>query len=222
MLKKLIISSLFSISALVALPEGYSVELFVSDIAPYLPFMAQMRVKEYAEYPYLYDGDMQEELQYVQWFSTLKHSAMAIAFYNDEPVGFIAGTALTSFDEHFKGSCDLFSSAGFDPETYYYFSDAIVMPEHRNKLLLNEMAQAVEEHAQILGYTAGCFVCESHASHLLKPKEYKELDPLFKRQGYAKTDMVISYSWLTRQADGTTKVQTHAMNYWIKDFSAAD
>src|SRR5262249_23243588 len=112
MFKKLFLISLFSIASLAALPDGYSIELFVKDIAPYLPFFAEQRISAYREYPYLYDGKMEEEMAYVEWFSKLKHSAIVIAFYNDEPVGFISGTALTAFDEHFKGSCDLFKNAG--------------------------------------------------------------------------------------------------------------
>lgn len=219
MIKKIIMSTILSISTLVALPEGYSIELFVSDLKPYLPFIAEQRINVYREYPYLYEGKLIEEIEYLEWFSRLKDSAVVIAFYNDEPVGFIAATALTAFDEHFKGSCDLFRAAGLPYQNYYYFSDAIVMPEHRHKSLLTHMAQAIEEHAQILGYTAGCFVCESHQKHVLKPNDYKELDSIFKKQGYTKTDMIISYYWATRLADGSSEIQTHAMNYWIKDFT---
>lgn len=217
MFKKIFFISLFSIATLVALPEGYSVELFVKDIAPYLPFVAEQRINAYREYPYLYAGKMEEEIVYLEWFSQLKHSAIVIAFYNDEPVGFIAGTALTAFDAHFQGSIDLFKNAGLPFDTYYYFSDAIVLPEHRNKSLVSTMAQMIEEHAEILGYTATCFVCESHESHPLKPENYKNLDNLFKRNGYSKTDLVVTYHWQTRNLDGSTQEQNHAMNYWVKN-----
>lgn len=219
MFKKLFLISLFPLLSLATLPEGYSVELFVKDIAPYLPFVAEQRINAYKEYPYLYEGKMEEEISYLDWFSKLKHSAIVIAFYNDEPVGFITGTALSAFDEHFKGSIDLFKNAGLPYATYYYISDAIVLPEHRNKLLVTQMAQLMEEHADILGYTATCFVCEHHESHPLKPENYKELDELFKKNGYSKTEMVVAYNWPTRQIDGGDKMQLHAMNYWIKQLS---
>lgn len=219
MFKKLFLISLFPLLSLATLPEGYTIELFVKDIAPYLPFVAQQRLSAYRDYPYLYQGTMEEEIQYLDWFSKLKHSALVIAFYHDEPVGFITGTSLSGFDFHYKGSIDLFKNAGLPFDTYYYFSDAIIMPEHRNKSLITQMAQMLEEHADILGYTATCFVCESHASHPLKPDGYKELNGLFQKHGYSKTEMVVAYNWPTRQIDGGDKMQVHAMNYWIKQLS---
>lgn len=217
MLKKLAISVLILSGMIQALPEGYSIELFVKDIAPYLPFVAEQRIAVYREYPYLYDGKMDEEIAYLEWFSKLKHSAIVIAFYNNEPVGFITGTSLAAFDFYYAGSVNLFNNAGLSYDTYYYFSDAIVLPEHRNKLLVTQMAQMLEEHADILGYTATCFVSESYESHPLKPEGYKELDGLFKKNGYSKTDMIITYNWPTLQIDGTDKMQIHPMNYWIKN-----
>lgn len=222
MFKKLLLISLFPLLSLAQLPEGYSVELFVKDLAPYLPFIAEQRINAYREYPYLYNGKMEEEINYLSWFSQLKHTSIVIAFYNDEPVGFITGTALSAFDEHFKGSVNLFKNANLPYDTYYYLSDAIVLPEHRNKLLVTQMAQLMEEHADILGYTATCFVCEHHESHPLKPQNYKELDELFKKNGYSKTDMVITYHWQTRHADGSIKEENHAMNYWVKHCAGAE
>lgn len=222
MFKKIFLISLFSIGSLAALPDGYSIELFVKDIAPYLPFVAEQRINAYREYPYLYAGKMEEEIAYLEWFSQLKHSAIVIAFYNDEPVGFITGTALTAFDQHYKGSIDLFKNAGLAFDSYYYLSDAIVVPEHRNKSLISSMAQLMEEHADILGYTSVCFVCESHESHPLKPVNHKSLDSLFKRNGYSKTGMVVTYHWQTRNVDGSIKEQNHAMNYWVKNLPAVE
>lgn len=217
MLKKLAISVLIFSGMTQALPEGYSIELFVKDIVPYLPFVAEQRINAYREYPYLYNGKMEEEIQYLDWFSKLKHSAIVIAFYNDEPVGFITGTALAAFDEHNKGSIELFKNSGMAFDAYYYIADAIVKPEHRNKSLVTHMAQMIEEHAEILGYTSVCFVNESHELHPLKPEGYKELDGLFKKNGYSKTEMIITYRWQTRHVDGSTQEQNHEMNYWKKN-----
>lgn len=222
MFKKIFLISVLYISATSALPNGYSIELFAQDMAPYIPFIAEQRINAYRAYPYLYEGKMDEEVTYLEWFCKLKHSAVAIAFYNDEPVGFITATALSAFDEHFKASAEVFKSAGLSPDAFYYFSDAIVLQEHRNKSLITEMAKMLEEHADILGYTASCFVYESHESHPLKPLNYQELNNLFKKNGYSKTDLEISYQWSTRQVDGSNKIQYHPLNYWIKDLTATE
>lgn len=180
-------------------------------------FFVQQRIAVFREYPYLYRGSYDEGYAYFDWFSRLPQSAAAVAYEDQTVVGFLAGTDFTDFDEHFAGSIELFNSAGLHAQLYYYLSEAIIAPEHRGNRIFIQLASALAQHAAMLGYQKLCFVHEEHATHPLKPDNYKDLPPLFLRFGCRPTSLVMRFSWNTIQPDGTAEAQEHTMNYWIKD-----
>jgi len=167
----------------------------------------------------LYVGTAEEGDEYFDWLSNSSESAITVAYLDNNPVGFLVGTSFIKFDEHAQGSIQLFEQAGLVPYNYYYFSEIIVVPEHRGRGLSKKLAKALEQHASSLGYTRVCFVTESHEYHPLKPKDYRELNNLWDHLGCTKTDLSIPSTWQTIQEDGTVKEQVHHLTYWIKDFT---
>jgi ribosomal protein S18 acetylase RimI-like enzyme len=183
-----------------------------------IPFIAQQRITEFQEYPYLYQGNLTDEYSYLSWFAQLPSSAVAVAYDGDTPIGFVAGTAFSDFESHFQGSMELFKHAGLSPASYYYVSEAIVLAAYRDKSICRELVEVLEQHARQRGFLAGCFVCEHHEHHPLKPTSYKDLDPLFTKLGYQKTELTILFDWDTIQSDGSIARMSHPLSYWIKDF----
>jgi hypothetical protein len=182
-----------------------------------LPFMAQQRLAYFRDYPYRYEGNMEEELAYLTWFSTLKSSAAAVAFLDSKPVGFLAGTGMVEFEEHFKGSVAAFENAGLKHEEYFYVSEAIILLAHRGNKLCSCLASMLGQFAKERGYTKGCFVTESHATHPLKPKNYQEVDALCLKMGCTKTPATLTFSYKTLQAEGSPKEEEHTFTYWTKN-----
>lgn len=183
-----------------------------------LPFIATQRIVLFYEYPYLYEGNYEQEMAYLTWFAQLPYSAVVVAYVDEEPVGFISGTALIDFDEHFKGTVQLFKTAGLQPKNYYYIAEVMVLPEHRGHQLSDQLFDYLEKYAEQQGYTAVCGVTESHEQHPLKPTDYISLEPLWQRLGYKKSDLVINFSWLTRQVDGSSREAEHLLRFWLKGF----
>lgn len=199
--------------------NSYHITIVQGDaIAELIPFIAEQRLAIFKEYPYLYQGNYEGEYMYLAWFASLPHSAVAVAYQNSQPIGFFTGTAFADFAPHFQGSFELFENAGLDPAIYYYLSEAIVLPEYRNKSLCRHMTQALEQYARARGFSAGCFTCEQHEHHPLKPAGYKELGPLFAKLGYRKTELTIFFAWDTIQLDGSIKAASHPLTYWVRDF----
>ena len=200
------------------LSDGYSIVLLSGDsIQPILSFIEQMRLSYFREYPYLYEGTLQEERVYSAWFSKLKDSMVAVVYYNNKPVGFLTGTSFVDFSEHYTGSLTLFRNAGLDPEQYYYFGEVIIQKEHRGNSLSRKLFELLEQYVRDLGYTKTCLVTESHKTHPCKPTDYRELDGLWIRLGYIKTSAGITFKWNTLQVNGTKERQEHVLMYWIKD-----
>lgn len=180
-------------------------------------FIAQQRIAGYREYPYLYEGTMAEEISYITWLVACPSSATAVAYYGSEPVGFVGGISVIDFDEHFKGSIEMFKQAHINPDKFYYLTDVIVTPEHRGHQLGIRLFKALEYYAKSLSYTHSCCVTESHESHPLKPGNYKPIDTMLIQLKYQKTLMAMRFSWVTRQKETESIIQEHTLTYWIKD-----
>lgn len=187
------------------------------EVDNHIKFIIEQRLREFANYPYLYRGTLNEELEYLTYLYK-EPAILAIAYENEKPVGFITGTSFVNYSEHFSGSYELFKRAGFNPADYYYCSEVIVAPEHQGKGIARQLFAVLENHALAHGYKKVCFVCETHPEgHPQKPVDYRELDPLWRKLGYEKTDLHATHAWPTIQPDGTSVEQVHAMRYWIKD-----
>jgi ribosomal protein S18 acetylase RimI-like enzyme len=181
-------------------------------------FIAQSRINFYRGYPYLYEGNMEEERDYVKWFFSSPKSAVAFAYDGEKIIGFITGTPLVYFDEHFKGSADSFKKAELIPEDYYYLTDVIILPEYRGNGIAKKLCRMLEEYAKQLEFRAGCFVNERHEKHPLKPAEYTDLDDIFIRSGCIKLPISVIHNWKTIMVDGNNQDQDHTLVYWHKKF----
>lgn len=200
--------------------DSFTIKVLVnSELQKILPFIVEQRIALFREYPYLYEGNAKEENTYITWFSKLPHSAVAVAYLGKNPVGFITGTGFTGFSEHFEGSIDLFKRADLNPSAYYYIAEIVILPSYRGNHLSKRLFDALEAYAYKCGYTASCFVTESHDVHPLKPKNYRSLKPLWTGLGYAKSSLFIHFSWLTIQPNNSAVQQEHKLDYWIKDLN---
>lgn len=117
-----------------------------------IEYLAQQRLTFFKEYPYLYQGTLEEELTYCNWFCNLSTSILAIAYDNNKPVGLVSGTSFVDFSTHFVGSYDLFKNAGFIPETFFYIPEVIIDPMHRNRSVAKELFKLIENYAHDIGF----------------------------------------------------------------------
>ncbi|HVX00961.1 MAG TPA: GNAT family N-acetyltransferase [Candidatus Babeliaceae bacterium] len=182
-----------------------------------IPFVAEQRSQTFRNYPYLYQANNLEEYAYVNWLFGLPHSMITVVYMESKPIGFLIGTSFEDFDQHFGGSREIFLQAGLNPKNYYYFSEIIIIPEYRGQHIAQKLFSNLEQQAQALGYSAGCFVHESHNNHPLKPQDYQELDSFFQKLGYYKSPLTIDFTWPTITRDGVT-ILSHTLDYWLKEF----
>lgn len=220
-MNKIFINFLFFITTVLIASENnnsYSIKLLTKEeVTPLLPFVANLRINIFREYPYLYEGNFKEEMDDLEHCAKLPKNALAIAYHEDTPVGFLYGIPLVEFAPHFENSVlDLFKEKNLEPESCYYFADIIILPEHRGNNLSKKLFDALEMYAQEQGYRSASFITESHESHPLKPINYKSLDPLWNSLQYKKTDLTSYGSWLTHQPDGSITRQRHSADIWFK------
>lgn len=217
MIKKGFITLLLYTSLIMS--QDYTIKLITgNEISVIIPLIAQQWVDENALYPYLFKGDVAASAHYFQKWIYGPHAAIVVAFDKENNlVGFLSGTSLAHFAQHWPSLQELFEKASLDLTSFYYCSDIIIVPAHRKQGLSRKFFELLENHARSLGYTKSCLVCESHPEgHPLKPKDYYELDNIWQKFGYQKTDIVVSFPWDTIQPDGSVKMQEHEMDCWVK------
>lgn len=216
----ILIAALFVSLRMFSHEENYSVKIITGkEVEELGPFISRLRILEYRNYPYLYEANPEEEKSYIDWLVKLPGTALAVAFFDETPIGFVCGTPFREFAPHYEESLELFEKYGFDPLTYYYVSDDIVLPEHPSPFLKEKLFAAIEQFAKNLGYAALCFVHEHHDQHPLKPTDYVSPDALYSRLGFQETKAAITFAWPTIQKDGSVLKVDHLLPYWIKSIA---
>jgi len=203
-------------------PNNYTIKLFTehNDLITQIPFVAHMRVEYFKGYPYLYDGNVNEEIHCLsQHYASHPNSALAIVYHDKAPVGFLCGTDLINYSALFENSItDLFQQAELNPKNYYYVTDIIITPEHRGKHLPQKLFEILEAYAHTKGYKSSCFITRFHAEeHPLKPYKYRSLVSLWNRLGYTQSSLLGYMNWQTHQIDGGVKQEQHPLIFWLKD-----
>ncbi|NGX45983.1 MAG: hypothetical protein K940chlam2_01164 [Chlamydiae bacterium] len=152
------------------------------DILPYLDQVAQLRMGIYREWPYLYEGDLATEKNYLKVYAEAKDSLLVVATEGDQVIGIAIGLPLNESIEQIQ---DVFREKQVSMENCYYFADEVLIKEYRGQIGLTmnqKFEQAVGElkrYGEIYG-----FEIVREANDPRKPEGYRSLDPLWEKLGY--------------------------------------
>ena len=180
------------------------------EIVAYLDDLAQLRISVFREYPYLYDGSLAYEKEYLQTFVNAKDGIVVAAFAGDKVVGISTGLPLTQEPAAVIGQWTT-----EDVANIYYFSESVLDRNYRGQGIGVQFFQAREDWARKLGFTHAVFCGVVRPDdHPLKPVGYQPLDQFWQKRGFAKKEGYFAkMSWLDRgEAEETTK----ALQYWWK------
>jgi hypothetical protein len=70
-----------------------------SEVIPYLKKLMDIRLLFYRDYPYLYDGSIEDEENYLRMWGNSENTLLVIAKRNDEVVGAIIGLPFSESPE---------------------------------------------------------------------------------------------------------------------------
>ena len=182
-----------------------------------LPALARLRITVFRDWPYLYDGTLDYEQDYLAKFAHAKDAVIVAARDGTDIIGVATASPLA---EHTQRFCPLFAAHGFDPDRIFYFGESVLLASYRGRGLGHAFFDAREAHAKtarVKGgtytHTAFCGVVR-RADHPALPPSYAPLDPFWTKRGYVKQmGMLGSYSWLDR---GDTTETEKPMQFWNK------
>lgn len=187
--------------------NGNAARAFVNELA-------ELRLKVFWDFPYLYEGTVEYEKKYLETYFTAKKSFILLIKDGPQVVGATTGILASEEEESFRKPFEL---AGFDPATVFYFGESVLLPHYRGRGLGKIFFQEREAFARSLGTIRTLSFCavvrDSH--HPLMPPDYRPLNTFWESQGFEMhPSMTTTYEWLDR---GENAVSAKKMQYWIKN-----
>jgi len=184
----------------------------------YIETVSKLRIDIFREYPYLYEGDLNYEQQYVKGYTMDKKAMIALARIDGKIAGVSTGIPLISDSEIVVDAKKVFSKDNIDIGDYYYYGEVIVLPEYRGKGITTQLYDAQHELVKEWGYKHVCILTVvREESHPLKPITYRSPDKMWEHLGFFRNNLTVDYHWPTIHADKSVKDVSNKLEFWTKD-----
>ena len=196
-----------------ALPEGISVRaLRGAALEAALEDVARLRIAVFRDWPYLYDGSLDYEREYLATYRDSPGALLVGAFFGDVLVG--ASTS-TPMEDHAGEFAAPMQGRGVALERILYGAESVLLPEYRGKGIGHRFFDLREDHARALGRThvAFCSVMRP-ADHPLRPASYRTNDAFWQGRGYAPVPgAVAEFAWKDLGQAGET---VKPLQFWMR------
>ncbi|MBY0415480.1 MAG: GNAT family N-acetyltransferase [Bdellovibrionales bacterium] len=180
---------------------------------PFVNALAELRLKIFWEYPYLYEGNLNYEKKYLETYFKSKNSFILLLKDHEKFIGATTGIWAEDESVEFKSP---YEHHGLDPKKIFYFGESVLLSEYRGKGLGKLFFEERERFARALGHIQHLSFCAvvRPDDHVLRPQNYRPLDEFWKSQGFhVVPNLTTSYMWKDRDLNSETEKQ---MQYWIK------
>lgn len=180
-------------------------------LAAALDDVARLRIAVFREWPYLYDGDLEYEREYMTAYQA-PDAVVVVARDDARIVGAATGTPMQDHAEDFANA---FSGRDEPLSDIFYCAESVLLPEYRGQGIGHAFFNAREVHARELGakYSAFCSVIRPN-DHPKHPTDYQPLDGFWRKRGFAPLSGVIAqFSW---RDIGEAAQTEKPLQFWMK------
>lgn len=187
------------------------------DITPWLEAVARLRISVFRDWPYLYQGDLGYERDYLAVYAASPDSVFVLALSAGEVVGASTGLPLLDDAEAFRQP---FVQSGIDAGDVFYFGESVLLPEYRGHGIGHAFFDQREAHARSLGrfrWTAFCSVDREEADPR-RPLDYRTNDVFWKKRGYLQQPgMTMRLGWNETSVGGADAIDVdHGLTFWLR------
>lgn len=195
------------------------VEFFAgAAMQPHLSALARLRMAVFRDWPYLYEGDEQNEATYMAALATWPRAGLAVALDGAEAVGCSTCVPLVDEDEAVIAPI---RARGWNPENFFYFGESVLLPAYRGQGIGVAFFRERERHAKAVSacdFATFCAV-QRPADHPQRPAGAVPLDAFWRKRGFVPyPDLFSTMSW--KQVGSEGKV-TNRLTYWMKSLHGA-
>lgn len=178
-----------------------------------LNHLAALRLAVFKDWPYLYQGSLDYERQYLQTYIRCPQSLAVLAWDGALCVG--ATTALPLHDAEAAMQAPFLAGLGPDIKSVLYFGESVVLASHRGRGIGLAFFEQREHHARTLGLSHCAFCTVDRADdHPSKPALYTSNDLFWYRRGYRRhPELHCSFDW---QDIGEPAPTAHTLTYWLR------
>ncbi|MEI6642594.1 MAG: GNAT family N-acetyltransferase [Novosphingobium sp.] len=183
-----------------------------AEIGAALGDLAQLRIKVFAAYPYLYDGDAAYEAEYLAEYAAAADAVLVAAFDGARIVGAATAAPMVHQKAEFR---EPFAARGLDVDRLFYFGESVLLPEYRGHGIGHAFFDHREAQAKACGASAACFAAVIRPDdHPAKPAGYVPHDAFWTKRGYAVVPgLVTELAWKEHGEEGES---LKAMQYWLR------
>lgn len=164
-------------------------------IAPYIEAVAELRIRIFRDWPYLYDGNLDYEREYLAHYQASPNSVFVLAL--DDTGGVVgSSTGLPLTDAHAEFQAP-FRKAGYAIERVFYFGESVLDPAWRGRGFGHAFFDRREAQARKLGHDIATFCAVVRPSdHPLRPADYRPLDEFWMKRGYVPAEgLTTRFAW---------------------------
>lgn len=175
--------------------------------------LADLRLKVFWDFPYLYEGTQDYEKNYLETYFKAQHSFIFLIQDGDKIVGATTSILASEEEESFRKP---FLDHGLDPASVFYFGESVLLSEYRGRGFGKKFFEERESFARTVPgvkYLSFCAV-ERPENHPLRPADYKPLDTFWNMMGFHKEQgLTTTYEWQDRNEKSPSSKK---MQFWIK------
>ncbi len=164
--------------------EGITFQRLVGEaIRAALDHVADLRIRVFREWPYLYDGDPAYERDYLSTYASSPRSVCILARDGERVVGAATGIPLTDETEEVRQP---FREAGLPLQRIFYFGESVLLPAYRGRGIGVEFIRRREAFAREQGFATVVFCSvQRPRDHPRRPGDYVPLDEFWRKRGFA-------------------------------------
>lgn len=182
------------------------------ELEAHLDDVARLRIAVFRDWPYLYDGTLEYEREYLKTYRDNADALLVGAF----DAGMLVGASTSTFmEDHAEGFAAPLARIGLPAGSILYGAESVLLPAYRGQGLGHRFFDLREAHARAHGRThvAFCSVVRE-GSHPLRPATYRTNDAFWAGRGYTKLPGVLAeFAW---KDVGDAGESVKPLQFWMR------
>lgn len=180
-------------------------------ITEVLDDLARLRAEVFRAWPYLYDGDPENEAEYLRSYRDTPGGILVAALDEGRMVGCATGMPLASHEDARDVPLE---ALGLAMDQVFYCAESVLLPDYRGQGAGHVFFDRREAHARKSCFSVAMFCgVERPDDHPLRPADARSLAPFWEKRGYRARDAVIRMTWRDRNEDRPSE---KTLRVWTK------